>query len=77
MFFKGEFNLPDEVRAHFAGISDETPSKTWNFLTTKNFKQLVSERIQKKSDVSDLIIINYDELEMLCIEKHLVFFRLF
>ena len=69
----GNYNLPDEDSAHFSAISGQTYSESSNFLTADNFSQLVTEPIDKDGKVLNLSVTKYDNPEILCIEKHLVF----
>ena len=69
----GDFNLPNEDWAQFPAISTEYFCETEKFLTAKNFTQLVKEPTHKDGNVLDLVFTNYDEPEVLDIEKHPTF----
>ena len=72
-FFMGNFNVPDEDWANLLAIDAETPASTMNFLTTNSFTQLVTEPTHKDGNVLDLILSNFNDSDIFCIEKHLSF----
>ena len=69
----GDFNLPNKDWAQFPAISTEYFCETEKLLTAKNFTQLIKEPTHKDGNVLDLVFKNYDEPEVLDIEKHPTF----
>ena len=73
VLFMGDFNLPDEDWANSPAINGESLTDITSFSITNSFTQLVTEPTHKDGNVSDLIFSNFNDPEILCIEKHLSF----
>ena len=69
----GDFNFPNEDWTHFPTISTETFCETERFLTAKSFTQLKTEPAHIDCKVLDLVFTNYDETEVLYIQKRSTF----
>ena len=73
VWFLGNFNLPDENWAHFPVINPRTCTDTTIISIPNSLTQLVTEPTHKDGNVLDFIFSNFDDPEILCIEKHLAF----